>query len=171
VTDASGHQPELMFFPIDPQWRDVHSPKHSCSGGGDSPMEPMWHIIGADGHEYFVGVNMQIYERRDLPLAPAQLEKLLCSLRHDIRKRSRSIQGECPRLSTRLHFRRRREQDTFQPAGASLRVRNLTLHGGSSPMGSQASSLMPCLFHPCGLAPEGGAPASTDVACIAAWHG
>src|SRR5690242_18033692 len=35
----------------------------------------------------------------------------------------------------------------------------LTLHGGLSPMGSQAHRLMGCLFHPCGLAPEGGAPA------------
>ena len=35
----------------------------------------------------------------------------------------------------------------------------LTLHGGSSPMGSQASSLMPCLFQDCCLAPDGGAPA------------
>ena len=43
----------------------------------------------------------------------------------------------------------------------------LTLHGGSSPMGSQATGLMGCLFHPCPLAPEGGAPAYVDVACIA----
>src|SRR5260221_10264309 len=35
----------------------------------------------------------------------------------------------------------------------------LTLHGGSSPRGSQASSLMSCLFQGCCLAPEGGAPA------------
>jgi hypothetical protein len=72
VMDARGHQPELMFFPIDPQWRDLHSPKHSWSGGGDSPMDPMWHIVGADGHDYFVGVNMQVYEQQDLPFAPAQ---------------------------------------------------------------------------------------------------
>src|SRR5258707_7278890 len=35
----------------------------------------------------------------------------------------------------------------------------LTLHGGSTPRGSQASSLMSCLFQGCCLAPEGGAPA------------
>jgi hypothetical protein len=35
----------------------------------------------------------------------------------------------------------------------------LTLHGGSSPMGSQASSLMSCFFQGCCFAPEGGAPA------------
>ena len=36
----------------------------------------------------------------------------------------------------------------------------LTLHGDSSPMGSQANRLMRCLFHPGGSAPEGGAPTS-----------
>jgi hypothetical protein len=35
----------------------------------------------------------------------------------------------------------------------------LTLHGGTSPMGSQANRLMGCLFHPRSLAPEGGVPA------------
>jgi hypothetical protein len=40
-----------------------------------------------------------------------------------------------------------------------LRTPTLTVHGGSSPMGSQANRLMGCVFHPSGLAPEGGAPA------------
>ena len=48
---------------------------------------------------------------------------------------------------------------------------SLTLHGGSSPMGSQASSLMPCLFQDRCLAPEGGAPAYTDLDSIAGRHG
>jgi hypothetical protein len=47
----------------------------------------------------------------------------------------------------------------------------LTLHGGSSPMGSQASSLMSCLFQGCCLAPEGGAPAQVDGDSIAVWRG
>src|SRR5215469_6073455 len=36
----------------------------------------------------------------------------------------------------------------------------LTLRTGQGPTGSQASSLLGCFFHPCCLAPEGGAPAS-----------
>jgi Sodium Bile acid symporter family len=52
----------------------------------------------------------------------------------------------------------------YEDSAAGLRqpvtqISNLTLHGGSSPMGSQASSLMSCLFQGCCLAPEGGAPA------------
>src|SRR5260370_39417215 len=42
----------------------------------------------------------------------------------------------------------------------------LTLHGGSSPVGSQANRLIRCLFHPSSLAPEGGAPAYVDVTSI-----
>jgi len=38
-------------------------------------------------------------------------------------------------------------------------------------MGSQAHRLMGCLFHPCGVAPEGGAPAQVDVDSIAVWRG
>lgn len=63
---------ELVFFPIDPRWRDLSSPKHNWSGGGDSPMDPMWHIAGADGHDYFVGVDLHVYDQSALPLAPAQ---------------------------------------------------------------------------------------------------
>src|SRR5258708_5684724 len=51
------------------------------------------------------------------------------------------------------------------------RAHFLTLHGGSSPMGSQASSLMSCLFQGCCFAPEGGAPAQVDVDSIAVWRG
>jgi len=72
VAAATTRQPELMFFPIDPRWRDPSSPKHSWSGGGDSPMDPMWHIIGVDGHDYFVGIDLQVYDPFALPLAPAQ---------------------------------------------------------------------------------------------------
>lgn len=72
VVPSATSQPELVFFPIDPQWRDPHSPKHSWSGGGDSPMDPMWHLVGADGHEYFVGVDMHVYDTVNLPLAPTR---------------------------------------------------------------------------------------------------
>src|SRR5262249_49876285 len=43
----------------------------------------------------------------------------------------------------------------------------LIRHGGARPKGSQANRLTGCLFHPCGFAPEGGAPTPTDVACSA----
>ncbi len=45
------------------------------------------------------------------------------------------------------------------PCPDGLYLGALTLHGDPSLMGSQASSLVPCLFQDCCLAPDGGAPA------------
>lgn len=60
---------ELVFIPIDPNFRNLNSPVHLWSGGGDSPMDPMWSLIGADGQEYFVGVDQNVYTQANLPLA------------------------------------------------------------------------------------------------------
>jgi hypothetical protein len=43
--------------------------------------------------------------------------------------------------------------------GTLLVLSALTLHGGSSPKGSQASRLMLCLFQGRCFTPEGGGPA------------
>ena len=68
----SGHQPELIFFPIDPAWRNPNSALHAYSGGGDSPFDPMWHVVGADAHDYFVGTDNNVYTVQQLPLAPGK---------------------------------------------------------------------------------------------------
>jgi hypothetical protein len=65
-----GKQPELIFFPIDPRWRDLTSSVHNWRGGGEAPTDPMWHLVGADGHDYFVGVDRYTYVLADLPFAP-----------------------------------------------------------------------------------------------------
>jgi hypothetical protein len=65
-----GKQPELIFFPIDPRWRDRASPVHRWRGGGEAPMDPMWHLVGSDGHAYFLGVDLQIYVQAEMPMAP-----------------------------------------------------------------------------------------------------
>jgi hypothetical protein len=65
-----GTQPELIFFPIDPRWRELSSPVHLWSGGGDAPMDPMWIIVGSDKHEYFVGTDLKVYTKEELPFAP-----------------------------------------------------------------------------------------------------
>lgn len=67
-----GSQPTLIFFPIDPRWRIPNSPVSTWRGGGDSPMDAMWHLSRADGHDYFVGVDSHVYGGGDLPLAPGQ---------------------------------------------------------------------------------------------------
>jgi hypothetical protein len=67
-----GSQPTLIFFPIDPRWRIPNSPVSKWRGGGDSPMDPMWRLRGADGHDYFVGVDSHVYGGGELPIASGQ---------------------------------------------------------------------------------------------------
>ncbi len=32
-------------------------------------MNPMWYVVGADGHDYFLGEDLHIYKHTDLPIA------------------------------------------------------------------------------------------------------
>ena len=68
----AGTQPELMFFPIDPSFPVLTSPVHKWAGGGNSAMDAMWHIVGADGYDYFVGTDLHVYVQQDLPIAKGQ---------------------------------------------------------------------------------------------------
>lgn len=54
-------QPELVFFQIDPRYRDLSSNKYRWYAGGDSPMNPLWHVPGVAGNDYFVGCNLHTY--------------------------------------------------------------------------------------------------------------
>lgn len=65
----AGVQPELIFFPIDPNWRNLRSPMSKWLGGGQSPMDPMWHLMGSDERDYFVGEDLRVYTLSDLPVA------------------------------------------------------------------------------------------------------
>jgi hypothetical protein len=71
VAVMAGRQPELMFFPINPLWRMPNSTIH-WSGGGDDPTDPIWHVVGVDGRDYYVGVDSRVYVTSDLPLAPGR---------------------------------------------------------------------------------------------------
>jgi hypothetical protein len=68
----TGTLPVLIFFPIDPNFPILSSPVHNWAGGGNSPMHPMWHVIGSDGHDYFVGIDLHVYAQKDLPIAKGQ---------------------------------------------------------------------------------------------------
>lgn len=68
----AGTQPELIFFPINPSFPYLNSPVHKWAGGGNSAMNPMWHIVGSDAHDYFLGNNLNVYVRQDLPIASGQ---------------------------------------------------------------------------------------------------
>jgi hypothetical protein len=68
----AGAQPELIFFPIDPSFPYLNSPVHKWAGGGNSAMNPMWHMVGSDAHDYFIGNNLNVSVRQDLPIANGQ---------------------------------------------------------------------------------------------------
>jgi hypothetical protein len=68
----AGSSPELIFFPIDPRFPYLSSPAHRWAGGGNSAMNPIWHIVGSDGHDYFVGADLNVHTRADLPIAIGQ---------------------------------------------------------------------------------------------------
>jgi hypothetical protein len=56
-------QPELVFFLIDPRYNDLRSKKYRWYGGGNSPMNPLWHIAGVAGNDYFVGSDLHTYTK------------------------------------------------------------------------------------------------------------
>jgi len=68
VVPMVGHAPELVYFAVDPQWRVPNSSVH-WTGGGASPMTPMWHIVGSDKRDYFTGTDRHTYVLSDLPMA------------------------------------------------------------------------------------------------------
>jgi len=65
----AGTRPELIFFPIDPSFPYLTSPVHKWAGGGNSAMNPMWHMSGADRHDYFLGADLYVHGQSDLPIA------------------------------------------------------------------------------------------------------
>ncbi len=67
-----GTQPELIFFPIDPNFPILTSPSHKWAGGGNSAMNPMWLIVGSDGQSYFIGTDLVVHVQKDLPVAKGQ---------------------------------------------------------------------------------------------------
>jgi hypothetical protein len=68
----SGAKPELIFFPIDPSFPYLNSPVHKWAGGGNSGMNPMWHMLGSDKHDYFLGTDLYVHTQQELPIASGQ---------------------------------------------------------------------------------------------------
>jgi hypothetical protein len=71
LAPLSGAQPELVFFPIDPRYRDPSSPV-KWFGGGEAPDDPTWLIVGSDGQSYFVGHDMRVHSLQEVPIAVGQ---------------------------------------------------------------------------------------------------
>lgn len=59
----AARQPELVFFLIDPRYNNLSSKKYRWYGGGNSPINPLWHIAGTAGNDYFVGPNLRTFTR------------------------------------------------------------------------------------------------------------
>lgn len=68
VAMLAGATPQLVFFPLASDRQGPESP-HPWIGGGTSPMDPLWLVVGTDGHNYFVGSSLQTYTQGDLPIA------------------------------------------------------------------------------------------------------
>jgi hypothetical protein len=65
----TGTQPELIFFPINPAFPILTSPVSKWMGGGNSPMLPIWQLVGTNGQDYFVGTDLNVYTQQALPVA------------------------------------------------------------------------------------------------------
>lgn len=63
-----GRQAELIFFPIDANYTNRTSAVHAWAGGGNSAMNPMWHTVGSDAHDYFIGTDLNAHNLKDLPI-------------------------------------------------------------------------------------------------------
>lgn len=68
VSASGSVQPMLIFFPLAAGWMGTGA-QHHWSGGGTSPMDPMWLLTGADGHYYFVGADSHVHTEEELPIA------------------------------------------------------------------------------------------------------
>lgn len=72
LAPLSGVALKLIFFLIDPSFPYLNSPTHKWAGGGNSAMNPMWHMVGTDGHDYFLGEDLRVYTGTNLPIAKGQ---------------------------------------------------------------------------------------------------
>lgn len=65
----SGAMPTLVYFPADPVAQETG--QITWTGGGEFPADPIWLTPGADGHNYVVGTDGQVYDVAQLPMISA----------------------------------------------------------------------------------------------------
>lgn len=66
----AGTTPELVFYAIDAQYLNPEfAAQHGWSAGGQNPTYPVWHVVGADGHDYFVGNDAHVHDKANIPFA------------------------------------------------------------------------------------------------------
>jgi hypothetical protein len=66
---AANVRPELVYFPADlDAIAGIHATVHWVAGG-QFPDLAVWHVRSADGHDYIVGLDNQVYAAEKLPFA------------------------------------------------------------------------------------------------------
>lgn len=68
LAPQAGTQPQLVFFQLPDSWQGPLATHHWVAGG-QSPIDPLWRMVGSDGKEYFIGVDHNVYNRSQLPLS------------------------------------------------------------------------------------------------------
>ncbi len=68
VSPKAGTQPRLIYFPFNQNAEDTG--RINWKGGGNSPEDPMWEFVGADGNQHFAGNDGHAYWN-ELPRAPS----------------------------------------------------------------------------------------------------
>jgi hypothetical protein len=66
----SGTSPELVFFASAADY--AGQPNIQWQNGGTGPVDPMWHVVGADGNGYFVGTDGKAYGLSQIPVAASR---------------------------------------------------------------------------------------------------
>jgi hypothetical protein len=70
LSAKAGTVPELVFFPADPAALGlIQGATPLWTAGGAYPTDPIWLVVGADGHNYFVGKDSHVHEQSELPVA------------------------------------------------------------------------------------------------------
>ena len=68
VAMRAGTQPVLVYLSIDAGLLETGQVKWTA--GGLAPMDPMWLVHGADGHDYCLGNDGKVYAVAQMPGAP-----------------------------------------------------------------------------------------------------
>jgi hypothetical protein len=66
---APGSEPKLVYFPADLDKITGPHPAVHWTGGGQFADQAIWRIAGANGQDYFVGTDGNVYTASQLPLA------------------------------------------------------------------------------------------------------
>src|SRR5262249_13384855 len=72
--------PELVYFPADfDAIAGTHAKIH-WTAGGQFPDLAVWHVRSTDNHDFIVGLDRQVYQAQQLPLAKGASGLKMCAI-------------------------------------------------------------------------------------------